>query len=111
MTALLNAVRGITTLLTQHANRNITSVKKLLEMDEDHSGEVTMVEFQLFMLKSMGKFTDDDLDLLKDQFRRLDKTGDGTLSLADISDEEEQKQKDAQTEKHALKAPNAKLVV
>ena len=67
-----------------------TTIKEILKMDKDGDGEVNLVEYQLFMLKSMGKISKSDLALLKHQFSILDKSGDGTLSAADIDHESEQ---------------------
>lgn len=65
-------------------------IREILKMDRDGDGEVNLVEYQLFMLKNMGKIGNSDLALLKHQFSILDKSGDGTLSAADIDDETEQ---------------------
>eukprot|EP00937_MAST-01D_sp_MAST-1D-sp2_P003838 g3838.t1 len=87
--SLLGAINNIARLAGAHASRNMTSVKKLLEMDEDGNGEVTLPEFQIFMLKSMHKVSEEDLELLEMQFKALDKSGDGTLSAADIGPEDD----------------------
>ena len=58
-------------------------------MDKDGDGEVNCVEFQLFMLRSMGKVKGSDLALLREQFIALDVTGDGVLNADDITDETE----------------------
>ena len=85
--ALMSAIGNISSLTARHAHRNITSIKKLLEMDDDGNGEVTCAEFQLFMLKAMNKVSEGDLELLEEQFAKLDKSGDGMLSAQDITEE------------------------
>jgi potassium channel subfamily K len=61
------------------------SIREILEMDKDGDGKVNCGEFQLFMLKAMGKVKGSDLALLREQFRVLDKSGDGLLSAEDIT--------------------------
>lgn len=87
--ALMSAIGNISSLTARHAHRNITSIKKLLEMDDDGNGEVTCAEFQLFMLKAMNKVSEGDLELLEEQFAKLDKSGDGMLSAQDITEEDD----------------------
>jgi potassium channel subfamily K, other eukaryote len=65
------------------------SIKEILKMDKNGDGEVNCGEFQLFMLKAMGKVKGSDLALLRQQFRVLDKSGDGMLSAEDITAESE----------------------
>ena len=64
----------------------IKSVAQLLEMDKDGDGQVCLEEFQLFMLKEMGKVDDGMLQILEDQFHKLDVSGDGMLSADDVID-------------------------
>ena len=71
-------------------HQQITSVKKLLAMDGDGDGEITLPEFQVHMLKSMHKVSSDDLHVLEKMFRSLDASGDGLLSADDITEQSDQ---------------------
>jgi potassium channel subfamily K, other eukaryote len=87
--SLFRTMTEITKLQVLARAGKITSVKQLLEMDNDGDGQVTCQEFQLFMLKAMGKVNASDLKFLEAQFEALDATGDGILSAADIQPEGE----------------------
>ena len=87
--SLFRTMTEITKLQVLAKAERITSVKQLLEMDNDGDGQVTCAEFQLFMLKAMGKANASDLKFLEAQFEALDATGDGILSAADIQPEGE----------------------
>ena len=82
--ALMNMISSLYEINTKYSRRRLTSLKALLEMDRDGNGEVNLAEFQLFMLKHMGKFNDADLRMTREQFVQLDKTGDGLLNADDI---------------------------
>jgi potassium channel subfamily K, other eukaryote len=88
--SILFGVMGKIVEIRMLAQKNrVTSIKEILKMDKDGDGEVNLVEFQLFMLKNMGKITSTDLSLLQHQFSILDKSGDGLLSAEDIDEESE----------------------
>jgi potassium channel subfamily K len=82
--ALMNMISSLYEINTKYSKRRLTSLKALLQMDRDGNGEVNLAEFQLFMLKHMGKFNDADLRMTREQFVQLDKTGDGLLNADDI---------------------------
>lgn len=82
--ALMNVISSLYEINTKYSKRRLTSLKALLQMDRDGNGEVNLAEFQLFMLKHMGKFSDADLRMTREQFVQLDKTGDGLLNADDI---------------------------
>merc|ERR1719247_1882957 len=82
--ALMNVISSLYEINTKYSKRRLTSLKALLQMDRDGNGEVNLAEFQLFMLKHMGKFSDADLRMTREQFVQLDKMGDGLLNADDI---------------------------
>ena len=87
---VLGAMSKIVEIRMLAKSKKCTSIKEILQMDASGDGEVNLQEFQLFMLKNMGKISTADLSMLRHQFEILDKSGDGTLSAADIDDETEQ---------------------
>ena len=102
--ALMNVISSLYEINTKYSKRRLTSLKALLQMDRDGNGEVNLAEFQLFMLKHMGKFSDADLRMTREQFVQLDKTGDGLLNADDIDVE-------AVPGGKAVQMSNAKVVV
>jgi potassium channel subfamily K, other eukaryote len=85
---LLQQINKMIQIAVHSQHKQITSVKKLLEMDGDGDGDITLAEFQLFMLSAMHKVSPDDLRVLEGMFKKLDKSGDGLLSADDIGDED-----------------------
>lgn len=69
---------------------NVSDIKL---MDADRSGDVSELEYVLFMLKSMNKVDGDLLDALSSKFRELDVTGDGSLNMDDLEIIENEKVK------------------
>jgi hypothetical protein len=64
-------------------NRALT--QSCLEMmDADNDNEVSKLEFLTYMLKTLGKVEQDDLDEITELFAKLDKDGSGTLTIEDI---------------------------
>jgi len=61
-------------------------LENILEMDADGDEEVSLLEYIEFMLKAMEKVDDELLQDIKEQFNKLDKTGDGCISRADLKD-------------------------
>mmetsp|Transcript_57489 Transcript_57489/g.67130 ORF Transcript_57489/g.67130 Transcript_57489/m.67130 type:complete len:349 (+) Transcript_57489:118-1164(+) len=55
---------------------------KIMDIDDD--GEVSELEFVIFMLKSMRKVDEELLLDLRARFKELDITGDGSLSIEDL---------------------------
>lgn len=60
------------------------TVEDLERMNVDGDGEVSLLEFVEFMLKSMSKVDQKMLDELHDQFYRLDADGSGALQEDDL---------------------------
>jgi potassium channel subfamily K len=54
------------------------------KMDTDNDSEVSKVEFLIFMLKTLGKVEDDDVQKVMEIFDKLDKDKSGSLSKEDI---------------------------
>lgn len=88
--ALIAVVNKMIQIVVTAKHQQITSVKKLLAMDCDGDGEITLPEFQIHMLKNMHKVTSDDLHVLEKMFRSLDASGDGLLSAVDITEQSDQ---------------------
>jgi len=76
---------------------NVSDIKL---MDADRSGDVSELEYVLFMLKSMNKVDGDLLDALSSKFRELDVTGDGSLNIDDLKIIEREKIKRRKNEIH-----------
>jgi len=54
-------------------------------MDADNDNKVTKLEFLTYMLKTLGKTEQSELDYILSIFEKLDQDGSGTLTKADIS--------------------------
>jgi hypothetical protein len=63
---------------------NAMGLKELLVMDGNGDNVISKAEFQLYMLRDMGKVEVPMLHILEKQFNTLDRTGDGMLTAADI---------------------------
>lgn len=59
-------------------------ISRLLEMDTDHDGQVSREEYVHFMLREMELVSEDQLEDLYAQFRRLDTDGGGFLDKNDL---------------------------
>jgi len=64
-------------------NRKVT-LEDLQKMDADQSGQVSELEFLLFMLLQMGQVEKPLIDELRKQFDALDATREGTLDRNDL---------------------------
>ena len=64
-------------------NRELT-LKDICEMDAEGNGAVSYDEFLSFMLITMGKVEKEDIEQLKELYRRLDSNNDKTLSIHDL---------------------------
>ena len=64
-------------------NRELTP-KDISEMDVDGDGTVNYDEFLSFMLVTMGKVERQDIDQLKELYRKLDRDNDQILSIHDL---------------------------
>lgn len=64
-------------------NRRLTE-GDLDEMDDNHDGVVTEMEFMKFMLVTMGKVDRGDWDKLQNVFKKLDATNDRVLTTEDL---------------------------
>jgi len=56
----------------------------LEKMDTDNDSEVSKVEFAIFMLKTLGKVEDDDVEKIMEIFEKLDKDKSGSLNKDDL---------------------------
>mmetsp|Transcript_9552 Transcript_9552/g.14754 ORF Transcript_9552/g.14754 Transcript_9552/m.14754 type:complete len:370 (-) Transcript_9552:337-1446(-) len=63
--------------------RKLTT-EDLLRMDVNADGSITRAEFNSFMLVVMGKVDPEMIETLRSVFNRLDKNGDGKLSVKDL---------------------------
>lgn len=64
--------------------RHEISLEDLAEMDENEDGNVTEVEFLVFMLVAMKKVDKELTDQIRSHFRHLDLTNSGTLVREDL---------------------------
>ena len=102
LSLVLGGMGKVVELRLLSKTKKLSSIKELLEMDASGDGEVNLQEFQLAMLKNMGKITISDLGMLEHQFKILDKSGDGLLSADDI---------DAESEKAAMSCGKKRIQV
>jgi hypothetical protein len=65
-------------------NKALTE-SSLETMDADNDNKVTKVEFLTYVLKTLGKVEQSELDYILSIFEKLDKDGSGTLTKEDIS--------------------------
>lgn len=65
-------------------NKALTE-SSLETMDADNDNKVTKLEFLTYMLKTLGKVDQSELDYIISIFEKLDKDGSGTLTKEDIS--------------------------
>jgi hypothetical protein len=65
-------------------NKALTE-SSLETMDTDNDNKVTKIEFLTYMLKTLGKVDQSELDYILSIFEKLDKDGSGTLTKEDIS--------------------------
>lgn len=75
-------------------NRHLELVKRVLNReltkedveaaDLDHDNSVQTAEFILYKLQEMGKISEDDISLVKEEFERFDVDHSGTLTVSDI---------------------------
>jgi hypothetical protein len=56
----------------------------LKRMDFDHDGRVSEAEFLIYMLLTLQKVEEEDIEDILHVFQKLDKTGDGYLSTEDL---------------------------
>lgn len=82
----------------------------LRKMDTDQSGQVTELEFLLFMLLKMGQVDKSLVDELQKQFAALDATGEGTLDRHDLIEHARKKLKTDVRTKLDLATYKKKLV-
>ena len=80
----LDEVNELVRFLRTTVTVEISDIKDILLMDESGDGEVDICEYVLYMLKTTGQVDAAIVDGLESQFRALDTTNDGALSLADF---------------------------
>eukprot|EP00127_Corallochytrium_limacisporum_P003973 Clim_evm22s156 gene=Clim_evmTU22s156 len=60
------------------------SPEYIKSLDVDGDGHITEYEFTIRLLLKLGRCSENDLWLIRNQFRQLDETGDGVLDMDDI---------------------------
>lgn len=77
------------------------------KLDKDGDGEITELEFFTYMVVKLGKTTKEEVEGLREQFRAIDKTGDGFITKEDL--ELMQKEHVAKMRESSIKIKKASL--
>ena len=78
-------LQGRQRTLHEHMVREMSDESSLLSADMDCDGQVTELEYILFMLMRMKKVEPSLVELLRRRFRELDTSGDGAISPSDFA--------------------------